>query len=313
MRSFKIGMPVRPVGALVNDRMASIVVSHSAEAPVIPVTMKIKGVAGAPYTTWKFEVAHEKFLAPAFLAIALGSALQATAAERQDVSWNATSRLKLQGHGEIVLEDFGVAVGGTPTPQQFIRSNLVRGMGELLNNPWEPALVERVEMDIELRFAREILRLRGAELLESEIEAGEPARIRLTLLPYSGAPLTRVISVPIPAHRAGETLSLQIEPGHDVEKEKAAPEDFRSLVKNLEDPIYPPKSVVISYSTGSAAVAYKGHVVRNLPPGAFDTIQPTTTSVAPEPFQSRTRHVVLLDEFMVGQDKVSVTVKPVLR
>src|SRR6185436_14312690 len=33
MRSFKIGMPVRSVGALVNDRQASIVVSHSAKAP----------------------------------------------------------------------------------------------------------------------------------------------------------------------------------------------------------------------------------------------------------------------------------------
>ena len=33
-------------------------------------------------------------------------------------------------------------------------------------------------MEIELRFAREILRLRGAELLEPEIDAGQPARIR---------------------------------------------------------------------------------------------------------------------------------------
>ena len=119
--------------------------------------------------------------------------------------------------------------------------------------------------------------------------------------------------MPIPAHQAGKTLSLQVVPGHDVNKEKAAPDSFRSLVENLEDPIYPPKSVVVSYSSGAAAVSYKGHVVRNLPPGAFDTIRPTTSSVAPAPFRSQVRHVVLLDEFMTGQDKVSVTIKPVLR
>jgi len=313
MRSFKIGRTVRPVGALVNDRMASIVVSHSAQAPVIPVSMKIRGVPGAPFTQWNFEVAHEKFLSPSFLAVALGSALQATAAERQDVSWNAKSRLKIKGHPAIELEDFGVSVGGTPAPEQFIRSNLVRAVGMLLNNPWQPVLVERVEMEIQLRFAREVLRLRGAEVLESEIEAGQPARIRLTLLPYSGKPITRVISVPIPAHHAGKTLNLTIEPGYKVDKEKAPPERFSSLVQNLEDPVYPPKSIVVTYDTGDAAVAFQGHVVRNLPPGAFDTICPTTSSVAPVPFESQVRHVVKVQDFMTGQDRVSVTVKPVLR
>ncbi len=97
MRSFKIGMPVRPLGALVNDRLAAIVVSHSAQAPVIPVKLKIKGVKGAPHTDWNFEVAHEKFMTPAFMSVALGSALQATASERQDVSWNGQEHAQDQG------------------------------------------------------------------------------------------------------------------------------------------------------------------------------------------------------------------------
>jgi hypothetical protein len=312
-RSFKIGMPVRPIGAMINDRPASIVVSHSAQAPVISVHMRIKGVPGAPYTKWDFEVAHEKFMAPAFLSIALGNALQATAAERQDVSWNATSHLKINGYPEITLEDFGVSIGGTPTPQQFVRSNLVRAVGALLNNPWEPVLVERVDMEIELRFGRELLRLRGAEVLEPELEAGEPARIRLTWMPFVGDPITRVVTVPIPEHHAGKTLSLGIEPGYEVDKEKAPADDLAALLRNVEDPTYAPKTLVVSYSTGDGAVAYKGHVVRNLPPGAFDTIRPTTSSVAPEPFQTEARHVVTLDDFMVGQDRVSVTIKPVLR
>jgi hypothetical protein len=56
MRSFKIGMPVRSLGALVNDRQASIVVSQAAKAPVIPVSMKIRGVPGLPDANWNFEV-----------------------------------------------------------------------------------------------------------------------------------------------------------------------------------------------------------------------------------------------------------------
>lgn len=313
MRSFKIGVPARPVGALVNDRLASIVVSHSAKAPVIPVTLKIKGVDGAPYTSWSFEVAHEKFMTPAFMAIALGNALQATASERQDVSWNATSRLTIRGHGTITLEDYGVAIGGTPDPNDFIRSNLVRSVGGVLNNPWQEALVERAEMEIDLRYSREIMRLRGAEVLESEIEAGRPARIRLTLVPFAGKEVTRVISVPIPAHLAGQRVQLEIAPGYQVRKERADAENLSAMIRNFEDPTHPVKSVVVSFNTNSGAVAFRGHVAKNLPPGALDTIRPTTASVAPEAFRTEARHVVPLGEFMVGSDRVEVNVKPILR
>ena len=153
MRSFKIGMAARPMGALVNDRQASIVLSQSATGAVIPVTMKIKGVPGKPDPNWKFEVAHEKFMTPSFMAIALGSALQAVASEKTDVSWSAKSRLKIKGYGEIVLEDFGVSVGATPEAGDFVRSNLVRAAGALLNSPWEPVIIERADMEIELRFS----------------------------------------------------------------------------------------------------------------------------------------------------------------
>jgi hypothetical protein len=314
MRSFKIGVPSRPLGALVQDRQASIVVSQSATAPIIPVTMNIKGVPGAPYTSWKFEVAHEKFMTPSFLSIALGSALQATASERQDVSWTAKSRLKVRGHGEIQLEDFGVAIGGTPEAEEFVRTNLIRAAGTLMNNPWEPVFIESAHMDVELRYARDILRLRGAELMEPEIEAGQPARVRLTLVPYAGSNVVqRVITVPIPAYLAGQTVNLEIGPGYTKQREMAAPETVAELVQNLQDVIYPAKSVVVSFDTGDGAVSYKGRVARHLPPSAIDALRPTTTSIAPETFGSETRISVPLDQFMTGRDRVSVVVKPVLR
>jgi len=313
MRSFKIGMPVRDVGALVSDRQSAIVVSHSAVAPVIPVKLNIRGVPGLPSANWNFQVAHEKFMTPSFLAIALGSGLQAVANERQDVTWNAKSVLKIKGYGSITLEDYGISIGGTPEAGEFARSNLVRAVGALMNNPWQPVVIESASMDIELRYAREVLRLRGAELLEPELDAGEPARIRLTLVPFSGPDITRVVTVPLPAYLAGQTVSFDIVPGYMEEREAASPDSLAELVKNIENPVYPPKSVVITYQGGGTGVAFKGRVAKNLPPGAMDVIRPTTSSVAPEAFASVTRHVVPLSEFMIGRDRTSVTIRPVLR
>jgi hypothetical protein len=305
-------MPVRPLGALVNDRQASIVVSHSAAAPVIPVTMKIKGVAGTPQSDWSFEVAHEKFMTPTFMSVALGSALQAVANERQDVTWNATSHLKVRGHREIVIEDYGVAVGGTPDPQDFVQSNLVRSVGALLNNPWEPVVIESARMEIELRYAREVLRLRGAELVDQEVPAGGFARLRLTLVPFAGPTLTRTVKVPMPKHLAGQTVTLTIQPGYAVEREQPESENVADLIASFQNPIYPPKSVVVSYSEGGG-LAFKGNVAKNLPPGALDALRPMSATVAPVTFKSEVRHVAMLSEFMTGQDSATVKVNPVLR
>ncbi len=312
-RSFKIGMAVRDVGALINDRQSAIVVSHTAKAPVIPLKMSIHGAPGFSNSNWSFEIAHDKFMTPSFASVALGSALQAVANEHQDVSWTATSKLKIKGYPELTLQDYGVSMGGTPEAGEFVRSNLVRAIGTVLNNPWQPALIESARMDVELRYARDILRLRGASLLESEIDAGEPARIRLSFVPFSGPDVTRVVTVPIPAHLAGQTVNLEIEPGYAEERDQPAPDTLGELIKNLENPVYPAKSVVISFNTGDSGVTFKGRVAHDLPPGALDAIRPATSSIAPETFATTTRVVVDLPEFMVGRDRVSVTVRPVLR
>jgi hypothetical protein len=207
-----------------------------------------------------------------------------------------------------------VAVGGTPEADEFVRTNLIRAVGTLLNNPWEPVQIESAHMDVELRYAREILRLRGAELLEPEIEAGQPARIRLSFVPYAGSGvIERTITVPIPAHLAGQTVNLEIVPGYTKQRDMAAPDTLAELVQNLARVIYPPKAVVVAFDTGAGAVSFRGKVATHLPPGAIDALRPTTTSIAPEAFGTELRHVIPLDQFMTGRDRVSVVVKPVLR
>ncbi len=311
-RSFKIGMGVRDVGALIQDRQASITISHSAVAPTVPLKVSIKGMPGLPSSNWNFEIAHERFMTPSFMAVAIGSALQAVANERQDVSWTAVSKLKIKGYGEIRLEDYGVAIGGTPEAGEFARSNLVRAAGAVMNNAWQPAFIEGAEIEVELHYARDILRLRGAELLEPEIDAGKPARIRVTLVPYSGPEQTRVISVDLPAHLAGQTVSLDIVPGYSEEREVAAPDSLKDMIANFVSPIYPPKSLIVSYDSGSG-LAFRGRVAKNLPPGAVDAIRPITSSIGPDSVESSVRYVTPIGSFVVGRDRVSVVIRPALR
>ena len=60
-----------------------------------------------------------------------------------------------------------------------MRTRLVKALGSLLNNPWEPVTIESIDTSVRVTFAREVVTLRGDKLLETEVDAGQPVKIRL--------------------------------------------------------------------------------------------------------------------------------------
>jgi len=312
-RSFKMGESTGALGALVNDRQSSIVVDENIQAPVVPVSLRIEGEPGAPFQDWNFEVAHDEFLTPAFLAIALGSGLEATAIERRDVTWHMESKLKIVGRPPVTIVDFGSASTGTPQTQEVMQSSLVKGVGAVFNNPWQYAQVERVDVKVSLEFGRDIAMLRGVDLLTSEVDAGATARLRVTLEPFAGAVQTRVIAVPIPKNLAGQKVKLTLRPGYSVSRPRAAPESLDELVANLAEPTLEPRSLVVSYDTGEGGAAHRGAVAEDLPPAALDRLITTSSSIAAAQYRVARHHVTSLPFFIVGGDSVEVKVRSALR
>ncbi|MBK8255348.1 MAG: hypothetical protein IPK82_22155 [Polyangiaceae bacterium] len=312
-RSFKIGEAVRPMGALVNDRQAAIVVDSTASAPSIPMTFKIEGVDGAPKTTWNMDVTHDKFMSPMFVAMAFSNAVETTTSERRDMTWRATSKLKTAKYGTITFEDFGAGDGGPPEMGDFIRGRLVRALGSLLNNPWEEVKIDGIESTMSVKFEREVSLLKSVKLLDAEIDAGESARVELTLHPHQGKPYTKVISIPIPAELDGRDVDVDISPGYEVEKPQPSPNSVAQLVAVLPNQTYDGESIVCVIRLRESGATFGGKLASRLPAGAVDTLRTQSASDGPEIFASATHHVIPNKGFIVGRDFVRVKIRPKLK
>lgn len=307
--SFKIGEAVRPLGALVNDRQAAIVVDANGAAPRFPVTFDIEGVDGAPHRTWSFSVAHEKFMAPAFLATAVGNAIEATTSERRDVTWRASTQIKIAGYAPLTVEDVGVSIGGTPDSDEWAHSRAVQALGALLNNPWEPVRIEGITSKMSVRFARDIYRLRGVQALADDVEAGHDVRIRLDLEPFAGPIEHKLIDVSIPRELAGKDVEIDLSPGYKESPELPAPERVTDLLANLPRQTYPAETLVASIRLGEHGVAMHGQVAERLPRGALDILRPAHDTASPEPFVSYARTAYPMKRFVEGHDCVKVHVR----
>lgn len=312
-RSFKIGDAVRPLGALVNDRQAAIVVDAATTAPTFPMRIQIEGVDGAPHPTWNVEVAHDQFMAPSFAAMAIGSAAETTTSERRDMTWRAESRLKIGRYGTITLSDFGSGEGNPIGPEDFIRGRLVRALGSLLNNPWEEVAIEGVDTTMRVSFDRDVALLRSTKVLNPKIDVGEKVRIRLDLQPHMGKVESTVIEVDVPPELAGREVDIELAPGYEIERPQPTPNSVAELIAVLQKQYFGSETLIATFKLRENGAAFAGKVASRLPPGASDTLRPSSQSDGPEAFGAQVQVVIPMKRFIVGRDTARVEVRPVLR
>jgi len=311
--SFKVGESLRPLGALVQDRQSAIVADERKTAPTFPVKIEVRGVDGAPQKTWNTEVADERFMSAGLSAAMLGSVVEATISERRDMTWQLHSRVTIARHGTIDLDDFGVAIGGLPEAGEWASARAVRAIGDVVNNPWEPARIERVESVLTVQYARDLWHLRGVSLMEDVVSAGEKARIVVHLRPFAGPEVTRTVDVTMPPELAGHDVDLEVLPGYEVAPELAAPENLAELIANEPRQSANPRTLAVQLRVPSQGVTFQGHVAPRLPDFALDALRPAHGTIGPDPYPSYVRTFVPMDRYVEGRDKVRVKVRPVVR
>jgi hypothetical protein len=313
MASHKVGECARPLGTLVQDRQSAIVLDEGVTAPVIPVDVDIQGVAGSPRTHWHAELTHDQFLGPGLAAAVVESVIEATTSERRDVTWRLASRVTVARHGTVELEDVGVSSGGTPDSGEWMRSKLLSTVGDVLNNPWEHVKIEKVEARFEVKYSRDLWRLRGVEVLDPVVDAGEKARLRLHLVPEDGPEVTRVVETVMPAELAGKDVDVEVAPGYEVVPELPPPENLDQLLANEPRQTVSPRTIVVQFRVPSQGIAYRGHVTSRLPAFTLDALRPQNSDSGPDAFPSWSRTAIPLDFFVEGKDKVKVKVRSVVR
>jgi hypothetical protein len=213
----------------------------------------------------------------------------------------------------VDLEDIGVSSGGSPDTNEWFRSKIVNTVGDVLSNPWEHARIRHIEARFEVKYERDLMRVRGAELLDPVVDAGAKARLRLHLVPENGPEVTRVVEVTMPQELAGRDVEIDIIPGYEVAPELAAPESLDELLANEPHQTVSPRSVVLQFRVPSQGIAYRGHVTQRLPAFTLDALRPQSSDAGPETFQSWSRTVVPMEWYLEGKDKVKVKVRSVIR
>jgi len=307
-RSFKLAEALEPFGTLIHDRQPTIVVDPQLAAETVPVTLRVHGLTGAPRTEWRTEVVSHRTLTPILVFASIANAMGATASDQTDVVFRAESRVQIEGHGTVEVEDVGYMSAGPNDTRRLSSLRLFDFVEAAFGNPFEESRVRSVELDLHVRFARDVLEIADASVASDEVDPGSRVNVHVVLRRYGERDVVRVVPVQIPRHAAGRTVEIKILPGDDVrleQPEARSLDDMLTAIRNR----YPSTSLAVSVKMPTRGMRFQGHVVRDLPASVLDTLTLVNDTSRGRPFTTYDRQLVDVGSVLTGSATLRLNVR----
>ena len=307
-RSFKIAEAAAPMGTLIHDRLPAIVVDPNAHAETIPVHLRVRGIPGAPRTEWNMEVVSHRVLSPILTFSALTSALGATASDQDDVMLTVTSQVELEGHGPVTVVDRGYTPAGPSDARSLARLRLFDLMEVAYGNPFEESRIRNVDVAIDVRFARDVWEVLDASVAHETVDPGARVNVHVVLRRFGRPDQTRIVPLRIPESAAGENLEVTVQAGDEVGLDHPHPQSLDDLVRVIRSRL-PATDLVVSLKRATRGLRFQGHMVRDLPASALDSLQLVNDTDGGTPFVTHDRRQVDIGEVLHGKATIRLTVR----
>jgi hypothetical protein len=199
----KVGNATEVVGALRQDRFTGIMGELGAEAPVIPVHVRVRAHgendAIVKEKDLNFNVfVHQKWT-PFLMSATLSNSLQQMNLYADEMTYRMTADVMMDGSDNIHVSTM-LAPGEFPVPMPTV---LAGWWGDkfnrlFLNNVATPRL-KSVNATIDLLPARRVAVIETVWTPTTEVEAGTEIPVKVFLRPYRGERIERSLTVKIPA------------------------------------------------------------------------------------------------------------------
>ncbi|WP_243301497.1 SpoIVB peptidase S55 domain-containing protein [Geothrix oryzisoli] len=225
--SFKMAMPVAPIGALRLDRSSGVAGILGAEARMVPLRIGLN-LAGKRTLNFRFELMDHPVATPALVATAVAQTLDAHTRGVGLQSLSMQGNIKLAGHPAILIEN--VIADLNP-------SRMAQYIGAMLQaitlNPFEKPVFEGISITIKAEERLDLSGIAGVRLLKARAKRGEVLPVLVTLQNIQGVRETATFNIQVPSSAAKGKATLMVGDGFSL---MAADPDERMIeVSNLGD------------------------------------------------------------------------------
>jgi hypothetical protein len=179
-RSFKLGAPGKPIGAIRQDRFPAIAGIIGQIPDMIP--MAVKTASDHREDRYHFEVLRHREIGPILTWIALLETIVSAEKEMGDATIHLESKMKIKGYPEIRREN---VYSGS---EAFFETTVgaVTPLFTLANNQFERSKVESIDFDVTVEERQRSARIDEIAVDRTVVRPGDEITGRILLPPFQG-------------------------------------------------------------------------------------------------------------------------------
>jgi hypothetical protein len=260
--SFKISNTGKIIGAFEQDRKTGIQGRIGAEAPMVPMVVRINSERPREY--------HMRLAAlPEFIPLLVGSGmvagLEAASYTSGSQSLDMTAHLHLRGYGDLVVRQSFDGNGAVSEASTFLTSVV----SYLAQNPLEKVDVDSVEVDLGQIDRPTFASLVGANASRTVVHPGDRVTLNLDFVPYRGDRFRRSLSLDLPGDLQAGAYSLLVGDGASVDAARLAlePSDPVSFPQALDllRSFHSRRDLIVLGISGGPGLSVAGEAMPQLP------------------------------------------------
>jgi len=305
-QSFKMSSPLQEVGTLVQDRQACIIGDLDARTTMMPVEVRVGGPGGEA-RIFRADVARNRRLTPMLASMVVSNAIADAEPDVTDMVVTVTSKMNVKGFTTLELRDQLFSSEGV-SGRTLSSSRGLRAIGDLLFNPFEPVVLDRMDVDVRVEFRRDVAEIVGVSMPGDVVHAGDTVALRVTMRPYAGSEYVEIVPVVIPRSVGGDMVKLEVASGAQVKPDTPQAESLRGYIDNLRK-FYSASSIVVSVQTPDDGASLRGKLLSGLPPAALDTLRPGNQTRRADAYRVADRTVFPSKRLVSGKQELTLYVR----
>jgi hypothetical protein len=304
-QSFKMSSPLHEIGVLTQDRQSCIIGDLNGRTTMMPIDVRVIGPEGKA-RTFHAEIARSRRLTPTLASMVVANAVADAEPDVTDVIATVNGKLAIEGHGTLELADQVFSTEGI-SGRVLGGARGLRALGELMFNPFEPVIVDRMDVDVRLELKRDVAEIVAVSVPTETVRAGDTVPVHVTLRPYAGAEYVETVPVKIPNAARGQAVHIEAASGVMAHPDAAPAETLAGYIDNLHR-YWTASNIVVSVQTPDEGAALHGRLIPDLPASALDTLRPANETRRAESYRIAERTVFPSKRLVSGRQELTVAV-----
>ncbi|MBN2456083.1 MAG: hypothetical protein JXB29_06040 [Sedimentisphaerales bacterium] len=236
-RSFKFASSVEIVGALRTDQEAAVCGKIGARARMIPLKITVRRYNDSQRRTYNCSIANNRLLTPLVLQMAIAGAALYLGPLPPDHMIEYKVSIGLADGQPIVFENVSTSFG----LKEMLRE-LVGSAGLVMNNPYEKADIESIDIHIRQAAKNLLSSIWSVEVADPKVKPGQTVTVDVVVESFLAAKKKYQFDLKVPDELPAGKYDLMVCGGYDyrqflaqVTPQKFIPQNFETLIEAINN------------------------------------------------------------------------------